>query len=95
MITHLVFFKLKDRSPGSIENTRDLILSLNGKVPTIAHLEAGIDIVRGERNYDLALNSRFASMEDLDAYRIHPYHKEVVVELKARSESIVAVDYKI
>jgi len=94
MITHIVFFKLKDRSLASIESTRDLILTLNGKVPTIEHLEAGVDIVRGERNYDLALYSRFTSMENLDAYRVHPYHKEVVGELKARSESIVAVDYK-
>ena len=94
MITHIVFLKLKDRSLGAIENTRDLILTLKGKVPTISHLEAGVDVVRGERNYDIALYSRFASMEDLDAYRIHPYHKEVVAELKARSENIVAVDYE-
>ena len=53
-----------------------------------------MDVVRGERNYDLALYSRFATMEDLDAYRIHPYHKEVVAELKSRSESIIAVDYE-
>jgi hypothetical protein len=94
MIHHLVFFKLKDRSDESRASTRELILTLNGKVPTIDSLDAGADIVRGERNYDVALVSRFKTMEDLDAYRVHPYHQEVVAELKARSESIVAVDYQ-
>ncbi len=94
MITHIVFFKLKDRATASRESTRNLILSLRGKVPTIGHLEAGVDAVGGERNYDLALYSRFETLADLDAYRVHPYHQEVVAELKARSESIVAVDYE-
>ena len=43
MITHIVFLKLKDRSLGAIEDTRDLILSLKAKVPTLAHLEAALD----------------------------------------------------
>jgi len=94
MITHIVFFKLKDRSPAMIQSTRDLIHSLKEKVPTIAHLEAGIDVVRGDRNYDVALYSRFESKDDLEAYRVHPYHKEVVAELKSRSENIIAVDYE-
>lgn len=94
MITHIVFFKLKDRSQASLEGVRDLILTLRGKVPSIGHLEAGVDVVRGERNYDVALYSRFETMADLDAYRVHPYHQQVVAELKARSESIVAVDYE-
>jgi len=94
MIVHIVFFRLKDSSPENMGSTADLIRSLDGKIPQIKRIEAGVDFVRGERNYDVSLYSEFDSVEDLDAYRVHPEHKVVVEQLKARSESIVAVDYE-
>lgn len=32
MITHVVLFKLKDRSPRSIEKAKDVLMGLKGKV---------------------------------------------------------------
>jgi Stress responsive A/B Barrel Domain len=62
MITHIVCFKLKDRSAESVEKTRQVLLGLRGKVPQLRRLEVGADVVRSERSYDLALTATFDSM---------------------------------
>jgi len=93
VITHIVFFKLKDPSAANIEDTRKLMETLRGEIPQLRHLEIGADIVRGKRSYDLALVAKFDSMEDLRGYREHPFHVEVAQELVARSKDVAAVDY--
>ncbi len=95
MITHIVFFKLKDRSPSSIEKARDVLLGLKGKIPQLLHLEVGVDVLHTERSYDLALVTKFNSLEDLQAYQVHPVHVEVANYLSTVRESVVAVDYEI
>jgi len=43
MVTHIVLFKLSDPNPDTITATRDLLLSMDGKVPQLRHLEVGVD----------------------------------------------------
>ena len=92
MITHIVFFKFKDAA--NITITRDKLLALKNKIPQLRHLEVGVDVIRSERSYDLALVSKFDNLDDLQAYQIHPDHQEVVKFLADVKESIVAVDYE-
>ena len=95
MITHIVFFKLTDPSPEKIIATRDRLLGMTGKIPGIRAIEVGIDVVRSERSYDLALVTRFDSLAELRAYQLHPCHAdEVVPFVKSVCSSIVAVDYE-
>lgn len=95
MITHIVFFKLAEQAPEKIKAVRDKLLSMRGKIPELRHLEAGIDLIRSERSYDVALVTTFDSLDDLQAYQVHPYHaNEVVPFMKANCSSIVAVDYE-
>lgn len=95
MITHIVFFKLTNTAPENLEATRAKLLSMNGQIPLLRHLEAGIDVVRSERSYDIALITKFDSLEDLQAYQVHPYHAgEVIPHMKSVCSSIVAVDYE-
>ena len=95
MITHIVFFRLKDQSAANLAATKEKLLSMDGKVPQLRHLEVGIDVIRSERSYDLALVTRFDSLEDLQAYQVHPYHAgEVIPYMKGAAESVVAVDYE-
>ncbi len=95
MITHLVFFKLSDPTPENMAATRAKLLSMEGQIPLLRHLEAGIDVIRSERSYDVALITRFDSMDDLQAYQVHPYHAgEVIPFMKSVCSSIVAVDYE-
>jgi len=95
MITHIVLFKLQNPTEESIATVRDKLLSMQGKIQVLRHLEAGADIIRSERSYDVALLTRFDSLEDLQTYQIHPYHAgDVVPLMKTLCSSIVAVDYQ-
>lgn len=95
MVTHIVFFKLAEQTPEKIAAVRDKLLSMEGKITELRHLEAGIDVIRSERSYDVALITRFDSLADLQTYQVHPYHAgEVVPFIKANCSSIVAVDFE-
>lgn len=95
MVTHIVFFKLKDRSAAGIAQAREKLLSMDGKIDLLRHLEVGTDVIRSERSYDLALVTKFDSLADLQAYQVHPYHAgEVLPYMKAAAESVIAVDYQ-
>jgi len=95
MITHIVLFKLTDPNRESVAKTRDKLLSMDGQIPQLRHLEAGVDIIRSERSYDIALITRFDTLDDLQAYQAHPYHAgEVIPYMKSVCSSIVAVDYE-
>lgn len=95
MITHIVLFKLTDPSAENLAATKSKLLSMDGKIDLLRHLEVGVDVIRSERSYDIALTTRFDTLEDLQAYQIHSYHAgEVVPHMKAVCSSIVAVDYE-
>jgi hypothetical protein len=95
MITHIVFFKLGEPSTENIAEIRNLLLSMSSKIPEIRHLEVGVDMIRTERSYDLALVTRFDSLANLKAYQVHPYHAgEVVPHVKSVCSSVIAVDYE-
>ncbi|MHB8066717.1 MAG: Dabb family protein [Desulfobaccales bacterium] len=94
MVTHIVLFKLKDRSPKSIEKAFTVLSSLGGKIPQLRFFEVGTDVLHTDRSYDLALVARFDNLEDLQAYQVHPLHQEVVKYILSVRESTVAVDYE-
>jgi hypothetical protein len=94
MFTHIVFFKLKEFSVEQASEARERILAMRGKIPQLRHLEAGVDVVRSGRSWDVVLLARFDSREDLDAYAIHPVHLELVAWLSERRESACVVDYE-
>jgi len=67
MITHVVLFKLKDRSVQSVEKAKDVLLGLKSKIPFLRYIEVGTDVLHSERSYDIALITKFDSIEDLQA----------------------------
>lgn len=96
MIAHIVLFKLKESTPENAKAVREMLLSMNGKLPMLRHLEVGTDVIRSERSYDVALYTRFDSLTDLQSYQVHTYHADTVVPfMKASCSSIVAADYEI
>lgn len=95
MITHIVLFKLAEPTVENMTATRNKLLSMDGRIDLLRYLEVGEDIIRSERSYDIALTTRFDSLEDLQAYQIHPYHAgEVIPHMKAFCSSTVVVDYE-
>lgn len=94
MFTHIVLFKLKDNSKDNLDKAKNLLLSMNGKIEYLRGLEVGADELHTERSYDIALITRFDSLDDMNAYQVHPYHvNEILANLKPMLESSKAIDY--
>jgi hypothetical protein len=99
MIKHIVLWRLKPAALGNDKATNARLIkqrleALQGKIPGLLKLEVGIDFVCGENSSDISLYSEFASREALDAYQVHPAHKEVAAFVtEARAERRV-VDYE-
>ncbi len=94
MIKHIVFFELEDNSIENKQVVKNKIMEMKGKILLLKHLEVGINITDESRAYDLALVSDFDSVEDLQAYAIHPLHVEVVKYLKSINTISKIVDYQ-
>ncbi|CQR54912.1 Dabb family protein [Paenibacillus riograndensis] len=95
MIKHIVFFKLKDRAPEKVQETVAVLRNMEGKIPQLLSIEVGADIIRSERSFDIALVTVVASLDDLQAYQVHPEHKKVIAHINEVKEVSYAVDYEI
>jgi Stress responsive A/B Barrel Domain. len=94
MITHIVFFKLKDRSEESIARTAAVLRDMEGKIDELKHIEVGIDVLHSDRSYDIALVTKFESLEALQAYQVHPVHQKVIEHMAQVREASASVDYE-
>ncbi len=100
MIRHIVMFKLKefdnetDKKAAAIK-VLERLNELPKTIDLIRKFEAGVDIRKLEWSYDISLVMDFDSMNDLDAYTIHPAHKEFVAFNKDYSVAKVCIDYEI
>jgi hypothetical protein len=70
------------------------ILALRGAISVLRDLEAGADVVRSSRSWDVALLARFARREDLAEYAEHPAHRDFLAYLTPLLEASCAVDYE-
>ncbi len=95
MIKHVVCFKLIDSSEKSKLLTKEMLLSMIGNVNLFTDIEVGTDFLQSARSYDVILITSFKSKEDLDAYQVDDYHKNVVKPfMHARIISSVSVDFE-
>ena len=96
MIKHIVCFKLAKPTAELLEQTKNILLSMEGKVPQVLGINVGIDILHSQRSYDIILEVVVQDMKQLEAYQNDPYHCEVVkTHMHAISESSVALDYEL
>jgi hypothetical protein len=94
MLTHVVFFRLNERTPENAQQLRDALLSMTGKISQIKHMEVGVNVVPSERAYDLVLFQRFDSLHDLQEYQAHPNHQDMLKYILSVTASRVSVDYE-
>lgn len=95
MLRHVVFFKLKNPTPEVLNETKNVLMNLKGKIPELIDIEVGIDVVRSERSYDIALITTFESLDAMKAYQVHPLHVEVLKYIAEVRETVIAVDYEV
>ncbi len=94
MITHIVLFKLENRTPETVEESLRALRALEGVVPTLRGLTVGADIVHAARSYDIGLIARFDDLAGLEAYREHPEHVAAAKYLNSVCSAIAAVDFE-
>ncbi len=97
MVNHIVLFKLKE-FPGEqkkevIAELKEMLQGLQQKITEVKYIEVGVNYETDSKSFDLALISHFESLEDLDAYRVHPEHLKVVERIKETTVDRAAVDY--
>jgi hypothetical protein len=94
MVKHIVFFKLPDNSEANKQAVKERIMSMQGKLDFVKHLEVGLNFSPEERAFDVALISDFETKEDLQTYATHPIHVEVVNFIKSLNAVSKVVDYE-
>ena len=96
MIKHIVAFKLKEPTREICDETKNILLSMAGRVPTVKDIEVGVDFLHSGRSYDIILSVTLDSKEALDEYQNDPYHVNVVKKhMHAVRQSSISVDYVI
>lgn len=94
MVKHIVCFKIKEECKNRIEEAKNTLLSMDGKVPMLRKIVVGVDFLHSDRSYDIILETWFDSVEDLNNYQDDPYHCNVIKKLMHEiREASIAVDY--
>ncbi len=99
MINHVVLFKLKKYNSDSekqnvIGSIEDALLSLKGKIEELKYIEVGVNYELATKSYDICLVSHFETVDELDAYRIHPEHLKVGELIGQHVVERAAVDFE-
>ena len=94
MVKHIVCFKLIDKKDA--EEAKKLLLSMQGKVPTVKGIEVGVDELGSARSYDIFLSVLVEDFAALAEYQKDEYHCGVVKKyLNARAENVIALDFEV
>jgi hypothetical protein len=93
-------FKLKEFASDTEKTAaaHEVIKQLDGllvAIDVIRSYKAGIDVRKLSWSYDIVLEMDFNTMADLDAYIIHPVHKDFIEFNKSYSQAKVCIDYEL
>jgi hypothetical protein len=55
----------------------------------------GTNVAYHDKNWDLALVGDYATLADLEAYRVHPAHQRVVELVKTRVSQRASLDFEL
>src|SRR5437660_5552026 len=94
-IRHIVMFRFKaetteDERAAFLAMLRELPL----RIPEIIDFEAGRDMMRLPRSFDLALVASYADLAALDRYTKHEAHLPVIERSRQICEQVASVDYE-
>jgi hypothetical protein len=83
----------KGLSDDHLHHLKDNLDSLKNKIPQVVNLETGKNISTSPSAFDLVLVTDFKNNDDLQAYRIHPAHQDVLKIIKETTDEVIVVDY--
>ncbi len=98
MIKHIVLFQVKPfdneyNKNNKLEEIKTGLLSLKSKIPQLKSIEVGLNS-NPKENFDIALDTTFESMDDLEIYAKHPDHLAVGKIVREVLQSRSCVDYE-
>ncbi|AIQ65388.1 Stress responsive A/B Barrel Domain protein [compost metagenome] len=94
MLTNNLLIKLKNNSPELRSRVRERLLGMKGQIENLAGIEVREEVRTGQSAFDLMLITRFRSIEDYEAYLIHPIHVEVSAFMQGVIESGASLLYQ-
>ena len=101
MIRHIVMFRFLEEADGrtkkeNVAIAKEMLEALQGVVPTLksSYVKVSAEAANPE-NYDLVLVAEYDSMEDLNAYIVHPAHKKVGEFMRKVREKRACVDFEV
>ncbi|HKQ79411.1 MAG TPA: Dabb family protein [Blastocatellia bacterium] len=95
-IRHIVLFRFKSETPQSDrESFLEMLRAMPQRISEIKSFEAGFDLVRAPRSFDLALVTSYEDLAALDRYAKHEHHLPVIERAKEICEQVVAADFEI
>ncbi len=95
MLTHLVMWKYRSDVPRETRQEHVAQLAaLPLHIPGIESFDVGFDMMRLERSYDTGLIAVFPDRAALEAYTVHPVHKNVVDFGRGISQHVASVDFE-
>ncbi|MDU9376457.1 MULTISPECIES: Dabb family protein [Methanorbis] len=92
MITNTLLIKLKDQK--NIDQAKSTLLSMKGNIDVLRDVQVEKNIRPGPSAYDILLVTHFSSIEDMNAYLIHPFHVEVSKYIAGVVETSASVCYE-
>lgn len=99
MVKHIVLWTLRETADGTTAEQialemKSRIEALADCVPGIVALDVGLDFSRTKASADVALCSAFEDRSALEAYQVHPRHREVAEFVGRVTASRMVVDYE-
>jgi len=96
MLRHVLLLQPRaDASSQAIEECRNAITALVGRIPGLVNCHWGENLAAPERREGLThgFSMDFLNRESLDAYLPHPAHKPAAALVRATFERIVVFDF--
>lgn len=99
MIKHTVMFKLKEANGKSeYENALEAKERFNKVIENVKELKKGEVVINSadapENNYTIALLCDFENIDDLNAYQVHPVHREFGAFIAEIKTDRACIDYE-
>ena len=92
MVKHIVMWKISapDKEQAA-QKIKQMLESLNGKIPGLYKAEVGINITPG--GYDVVLYSELQDQKALEGYQVHPEHLAVKEYITSVTCGRASADY--
>lgn len=93
MIRHVVLMRFEDAADAPEAKAR--LEALPDQISEIASLDVGLDVLRSDVSFDLALVTTHTDLSALSAYQQHPVHQEFLSWVRPRLAARAVVDAEV